>query len=113
MPQGLIYHYTDEVGFKAIGSQRTWVFRASRPPGDHPIGAYFTTLGPGISNLAKRLRIPRSKTEFVFCFADRGDLWPLEGGRGQFIWYSPCDYEVEPARQGFSGPRGEAKEPSR
>ena len=64
-----IYHYTDEEGFKAIRSQKTWVFKASRPPGNHPgEGAYFTSLEPGTLNLAKRLRIPRDKVSFVFCF---------------------------------------------
>jgi hypothetical protein len=84
VPERLLFHYTDDVGYKGIGVQRTWVFRAARPPGDHPIGAYFTTLGPCTIKLAKRLRIPKSKLSFVFCFSDAEDLIPLEGDRGEF-----------------------------
>ena len=72
-----IFHYTNDVGFKAISSQRIWVFRASRPPGDHPVGAYFTTLNPDSIYLATRLRIPNDKLLFVFCFADNSDLTRL------------------------------------
>jgi len=97
-----LFHYTDDSGFKAIGSQLTWLFKASKPP-TRPFGAYFTTLGPGIDYLAKRLRIPKSKIEFVFCFTDGTDLKPLDGGRGQFIFYSSDDYPVEANRQIDSG----------
>jgi hypothetical protein len=71
--------------------------------GDHPFGAYFTTLPRGTRNLAQRLRIPKSKLQYVFEFTDAGDLTPLPGGRGQFIFYSPNVYEVEPSRQGYEG----------
>jgi hypothetical protein len=64
-----------------------------------PQGAYFTTLGPGEKNLAKRLRIPKAKLEYVFCFTDGTGLKALEGGRGAFIFYSPDDYQVEEERQ--------------
>jgi hypothetical protein len=106
----LIYHYTDRDGGKAVGSQRTWTFRSGQPPGDHPFGAYFTTLGPETINLAKRLRIPREKLEYVFCFTDNSDMKRLEGGRGEFILYSPSDYTVEEARQRYWGLREEAEE---
>ena len=36
-------------------------------------------------------------------YSARGDLKPLVGGRGAFIFYSPTDYEVEPDRQGYHG----------
>jgi hypothetical protein len=98
------------VGYKAISSQRTWVFRAAQPPGDHPVGAYFTPLGPGTIKLAKRLRISKSKLSFVFCFSDGADLVPLKGDRGEFIQYSPVDYSVEKSRQLFHGTREEAME---
>jgi hypothetical protein len=101
-------HYTDQAGFNAIRALKPWVFRASQPPGDHPFGAYFTTLAPDTPNLARRLRIPRMKTEFVFTFADVGDLKPLHGGRGEFIFYSPRDYSVDPVeRAGRCGRVGE------
>jgi len=99
------FHYTDDEGYKAIGSLPVWVFRASKPPGDHPKGAYFTTLAPGARKLALRLRIPRAKLAFVFCFRDNEDLIPLRGGRGRFVFYSPTDYAVEEDRQIASGSR--------
>lgn len=101
-----LFHFTDASGFKAIGSQPDWFFKASQPPGNHPFGAYFTTLGPDTINLAKRLRIPREKLAFVFCFDDASDLLPLPGGRGTFIVYSPTDYLITAAsgRQHTSGP---------
>jgi hypothetical protein len=102
---GSMYHYTDEDGYKAIKSQVVWRFVASQPPGNHPFGAYFTTLGRNTPNLAQRLRIPRSKVEYVFEFVDVGDLKPLPGGRGQYIFYSPTDYLVDQPRQLYSGPR--------
>jgi hypothetical protein len=105
-----LFHYTDEEGYKGIGSRPDWVFRASQPPGDHPRGAYFTNLGPATANLAKRLRMPRQKTEFLFCFRDQSDLRPLPGGRGQFIFHSRGDYVVVRDRQVFHGSRVSALE---
>ncbi len=99
-------HFTNRAGFNAIGSQKDWLFRASQPPADHPRGAYFTTLAPQTPNLAVRLRIPREKLEFVFQFLDAGDLLPLEGGRGSYIFYSPTDYLVVEERQQYNGGTG-------
>jgi len=98
-------HFTDLPGWNAIRSQRAWLFKASKPPGDHPFGAYFTTLESGEPNLATKLRIPREKLGYVFSFKEREptDLSPLPGGRGRFIFFSPKDYEVEEARQLRSG----------
>jgi len=102
-----LFHYTDDDGFKAIRAHPTWVFKAAQPPGDHPRGAYFTTLRPDAANLAKRLRIPKAKIAFVFYFSNGSDLKPLEGGRGAFIFYSPDDYAVERNRQIDHGPSQE------
>jgi hypothetical protein len=103
---GLMNHFTNRTGYNAIGSQKDWCFEASDPPADHPTGAYFTTLSPQAPNLAVRLRIPREKLEFVFGFHDAGDLRPLQGGRGTYIFYSPTDYVVVEARQQFKGATG-------
>ncbi len=86
-----LFHYTDFAGYNAIASQVIWTFRASKPRGPHPVGAYFTTLGPTTRNLAKRLRIPRSKVDYSFAFTDVGDLTPIAGGRGSYIRYAPTD----------------------
>lgn len=94
-----LFHYTDQDGYNAIRSQVVWRFVATRPPGQHPVGAYFTTLGRGTKNLANRLRIPKEKIAFYFEFLDAGDLLPLPGGRGQYVLYSPADYDVEEPRQ--------------
>jgi hypothetical protein len=107
---GRIFHYTNDVGYKAISSQRTWVFRSSEPPGNHPVGAYFTTLAPDSINLTKRLRISKDKLSFVFCFTDNSDLTPIDGGRGEYIRYSRTDYSVEEGRQRFHGTREQAME---
>lgn len=98
-----MHHYTDKPSWNAIRSQVDWTFSASQPPGEHPFGAYFTTLHPTTPNLAARLRIPKAKTEYVFCFIDVGDLTPLPGGRGTFIFYFPGDYVVAQPRQLSSG----------
>jgi hypothetical protein len=95
----ILYHYTDAAGFKAIVSQKEWLFRASRPPGGHPRGAYFTTKSPDTPNLATRLGIPAEKTAHYFSFEDRGDLTPLPGGRGAYVFFSIVDYRVEYQRQ--------------
>lgn len=96
-----MFHYTNSKGYNAIRSQLTWLFRASKPPGDHPKGAYFTTLTPGTANLGKRIFVRgcRDKLEFVFCFSGTEDLKPLPGGRGVLIFFSEDDYSVEQNRQ--------------
>lgn len=96
---GLRFHYTDKVGFNSIRAAATWRFRASKPPGEHPVGAYFTDYDESTPLLAQKLRIPRSKLSYVFGFRDVGDLVALPGARGQHIFYSPVDYTVEEARQ--------------
>jgi hypothetical protein len=107
-----LFHYTNDKGYKAISSQRTWIFKASRPPCDHPKAAYFTTLPPGSHNLAKRLfvRGAAEKVAFVFCFSGGEDLQPLPGGRGTFIFFSEGDYAVDEQRQIYHGPVSEARE---
>jgi hypothetical protein len=104
------HHYTDDSGFKAIHSRPTWLFRAAQPPGDHRFGAYFTTLPPGTPKLATRLRIPKRKIAFVFCFVDAGDLVPIEGDRGRFIFFSRDDYVVDGDRQVAAGARETVEE---
>src|SRR5262245_14271503 len=99
-----MFHYTDKTGFNGISSQKTWRFLALKPPAEHPIGAYFTTLEPGTRRLAARLRIPATKLEFLFSFNERaGELKPLDGGRGEYIFYSSSDYEVVEENQIFEG----------
>jgi hypothetical protein len=107
-----LFHYTNDKGYKSITSQKVWRFRAAKPPGDHPKGAYFTTLPPGTRNLAKRLFIRGcgDKVNYVLCFSGGDDLKPLEGGRGAFIFYSEEDYLVNEERQGPHGPTMEIQE---
>lgn len=99
-------HYTDKDGYDSIRSQPTWRFKAPQPPGDHPFGAYFTTLTPDTKNLAKRLGVPRRKLAYRFEFTDVGDLTPLPGDRGEYIFYSATDYDVLEDRQQFCGETG-------
>lgn len=96
-----MFHYMDKEANNAIRSQPVWRFRVSKPPGDHPEGAYFTTLPPGTRNLGKRLFVRgcREKLEFVFHFSGNQGLRPLPGDRGTWIFYSPTDYPVEQSRQ--------------
>src|SRR5437660_1245920 len=98
-------HYTDQDGYNAIRASSPWRFRASQPPDpkSHPFGAYFTTLPPDTPNLAIRLRIPKRKLEYLFSFVDGGDLIPLDGDRGEWIFYSREDYYVEKDRQLYHG----------
>lgn len=99
-------HYTDRDGFNGIKSAPVWRFLAAQPPAaQHPPGAYFTTLGRSTPLLAQRLRIPRSKIEYVFEFDDAGDLEAIDGGRGAFIFFSRTDYLVPEPRQTYAGPR--------
>lgn len=107
-----MFHYTNDKGYKAISSQEVWLFKASKPPCDHPKAAYFTSLPPGTKNLAKRLFVRgcADKIVYVFCFSGGEDLTPLAGGRGAFIFYSIQDYPVEKSRQGRHGLTEEASE---
>ena len=101
-----MFHYTDTGGFKAITSQVTWTFKAQAPLGPHPVGAYFTTLPPATSNLARRLRVPKEKLDQAFAFSGADGFRPLDDGRGrgEYIFYSPTDYDVTRDRQRFAGP---------
>ena len=102
MAEQLMFHYTDEAGYKAISSQIVWTFLARQPPGGRPIGAYFTAKNPRFPRLYK-LAIPRWKRVYVFAFVDAGDLKELSGGRGEYVFYSPTDYNVEVVRQKYCG----------
>lgn len=99
-------HCTDRDGFNAIASQPAWVFLARKPPGDHPVGAYFTSLSPKTRHLAKRLRIPRAKLAYRFEISGDDGLRALPGGRGAYISYSPVDYAVERELQVSHGSTG-------
>jgi hypothetical protein len=105
MPEALQYHYTNKDGYDGIRSAKVWRFIADKPPCEHPKGAYFTDLDEQTPLLAKRLRIGKLKIEYVFKFLDVGDLQPLEGDRGQHIFYSKTDYFVEAPRQRGKGER--------
>jgi len=96
-------HFTDTRGYNGIRASPVWRFRAAQPPGEHPYGAYFTTLSAKTPNLAKRLGIPKSKLEYLFAFTDDGDLTPLPGARGKVVFYSATDYEVVPEQQTYCG----------
>jgi hypothetical protein len=95
----LMLHYTDKEGWNGIRSTTTWRFRASKPPGPHPYGAYFTNLDEATPYLAAKLCIPRRELAFSFAFGDAGDLKQLDGGRGQYVFSSVEDYLVEESRQ--------------
>jgi hypothetical protein len=96
-------HFTNKKGYNGVRATPIWRFKAHQPPGNHPYGAYFTTLPPGTPRLATRLGIPKEKLEYVFTFDDVGDLRPLEGDRGEWIMWSPRDYDVVRERQVYSG----------
>jgi len=108
----LAYHYTDKDGFNGVRSAfPDWLFVASEPPPvGHPFGAYFTNLLPSNKQLAKKLRIPAVKTEYCYEFLDSGDLVPLHGNRGEYIFYSPEDYRVRTERQRYNGLRTDWEE---
>ncbi len=107
-----LYHYTNDKGYKAISSQVVWLFKASKPPCDHPKAVYFSTLPPGTKNLSKRLFVRgcAEKTKFTFCFSGGEDLPRLRGGRGEHVHYSEDDYPVEKPKQGFHGETDKVKE---
>jgi len=78
-----MYHYTNNDGFKAISSQVDWRFKAQKPPGPHPVGAYFTQLPPDMPDICAKLLIPRTKVEYLFEFTGDSGLTPLDGGKGR------------------------------
>jgi hypothetical protein len=101
---GWVLHYTDADGYKAIVSQQVWVFRAAKPPGHRPFGAYFTLLAPDHNKLAAGMRLPRAKRAYVFAFEGSEGLRPVPGGKGRYNLWTDKDYEVTPKRQRYSGP---------
>jgi len=104
-----VFHYTDKDGWNAIRSQLNWRFKAAQPRDpQRPRGAYFTDLEPSQANLRtlhERLRVPKSKQQFVFWFVGTDDLsqWKDGRGRDQHIYFSPHDYDVAAARQRSEG----------
>ena len=112
MGSGNLFHYTNGKGFKAISSQVVWLFKASKPPGIHPKGAYFSTLPPDATNLGKRLFVRgcKEKIRFYFSFLGGEDLSPLKGGRGSHVFFSEVDYPVVEERQGPHGERDQGEE---
>jgi len=99
-----MFHYTKLDGFNGIRSQPEWTFKAAKPPGGHPIGAYFTPLSPEhYDELCEKLLIPNEKIEYCFEFTGGTDLKPIRGGRGRHIIYSEVDYVVIGARQVYHG----------
>jgi hypothetical protein len=100
-----LFHYTNDRGYKAISSQVVWLFKASKPPCNHPKAAYFSSLPPSTRNLSKRLFVRgcTDKTEFVFSFSGGEELPCLRGGRGDLVYYNKEDYPVEVERQGPHG----------
>ncbi len=101
--EGWLMHYTGGTAFKAIRSQKEWAFKASQPPGENPIGAYFTTLTPDAYHFSARLRIPKEKQEFVFAFIGQEGLRPKIGGKGDYIFWAPEDYIIRRDRQKYNG----------
>jgi hypothetical protein len=99
------FHYTNKEGWNGIRAQRTWKFNVKQPPDpDRPQGAYFTDIEPKEDNLRtlyKRLRVPKTKQEYVFWFVGRTGLTQLFGGRGRDkrIFFSPVCYPVSEDRQ--------------
>ena len=100
-----VMHYTDDGGFKSVGSQTDWNFKASQPPGDNKFGAYFTTLTPDSYRFSARVKIPKDKQRFVFAFSGQPGLQPKEGGKGAYILWTTNDYLVteESDRQEHKG----------
>ena len=99
----LVFHYTNREGYNGIQGT-VWSFHARKQRVDKkPYGAYFTRLRPGSSNFVRRLRLPKSKRKFVFAFLDVQDLTELRGDGGEYILYSPTDYEVIRPRQRYFG----------
>lgn len=98
-------HFTDKKGYDGIRATQAWRFRAHQPPvrRHHPFGAYFTTLPPTAKKLAKQLFIPKRKLKYLFTFVDLGDLTPIKGRRGAYIFYHPRDYHVERDRETYHG----------
>jgi len=62
--------------------------------------------------LGKRLFVRgcADKMNFVFCFHGGEGLKPIDGGRGEHVFYSKEDYPVEQERQGHNGATAEVRE---
>ncbi|MCY1013388.1 DUF6531 domain-containing protein [Nannocystis pusilla] len=106
-PLGLIivYHYTNEAGFKSIqssGGKGIWKFNASWPPGGRPYGFYVTSkFDPSQTRELHRTGISRDKHTHWFAIevddAKFKDLFKnLDGGRGKtgISLYHPKHMEV-------------------
>lgn len=111
-----MFHYTDKVGWNAVRSQPVWRFKVNQPHDpNRPCGTYFTDIEPTPANLRtlyKRIRVPKTKQEYVFWFEGDYGLIQLNAGRGRDrrIWFSPLDYDVAEARQRYAGSTDDIEE---
>jgi hypothetical protein len=96
-------HFTDRNGWNAIRASSPWCFRARKPRGGRPVGAYFTTIHPTAVNFFKITRVPVHKQRYMFSFVDVGDLTPRRGPLGRYVFFSPRDYLVAGYRQLYEG----------
>src|SRR2546423_10995701 len=97
-------HYTNLKGFNGIRAVSPWCFKATRQRlRTKRRAAYFTTLLPSDPNFVRRVRLPKKKREYRFCFTDIGDLSPIPGPGGKYVFFSPGDYYVDTPRQLYSG----------
>jgi hypothetical protein len=100
---GWVFHSTDADGWKMIRSQKVWVFKADKPKGGRPFGAYFTRLLPDDNKFAAGTRVPVDKRDYVFAFEGEDGLEPVKGGKGDYNLLTDSDYEVPPDRQRYEG----------
>jgi hypothetical protein len=61
-------------------------------------------LRPDVNRFSARTRIPKAKQAFVFDFDGDDGLEPVDGGKGDYIFWSPIDYVVLKPRQRYHGP---------
>ena len=98
------FHYTDKKGHDGIQGE-PWRFQVHQPRAkERPLGAYFTNLAPTAENLRvlhKKIRVPKKKRAYVFCFNGTSGLGHLNEARGrdQYILYSQTEYTVENERK--------------
>ena len=108
-PLGLltVYHYTDLAGFNGIKSGRgrgkgAWWFKAETPRAPHhPPGVYLTTMSPErAKKMAGKLQVSKDKLKYYFVFEIPDDqIKSAPGGRGQYIFYSSGDLDIQKKHQ--------------
>lgn len=91
-----VFHFTNKKGYKSITSGKDITIKATKPPANNPVGAYFSKEGPTQlkNQAAAKLRISTKKTEYVIEAQIPKNILKEKGRKHHRIVYTPNNVTV-------------------